>query len=302
MNQPEHPAVTEERLDVALVARGLARSRARAAQAVKDGRVHVDGVRASRPAQPVAPSATLTIDVAPDGELVSRAGGKLVGALAALDRLAATGVPTPEPRGLDCLDVGASTGGFTQVLLDRGARAVAAIDVGHDQLVPELRRDPRVTVREGLNARELRADDLPFAPALVVADLSFISLTLVLPALRTAAPAAELLLMVKPQFEVGRARLGRGGVVRDRAHHVDAVLDVVACGAAHGARLRGVVASAVPGPSGNREFFCWFSPDVPHDAHAARTDAEPAVRAAVADSTGATVRTVGAPPHDRDGR
>ena len=104
------------------------------------------------------------------------------------------------------------------------------------RLVPELRRDSRVIVREGLNARELRADDLPFAPALVVADLSFISLTLVLPALRTAAPAAELLLMVKPQFEVGRARLGRGGVVRDPAHHVDAVLDVVACGAAHGAR------------------------------------------------------------------
>ncbi|WP_240916220.1 TlyA family RNA methyltransferase [Sanguibacter sp. HDW7] len=291
-----------ERLDVALVARGLARSRARASQQVKDGRVHVDGVLASRPAQPVGPDATLTVDDAPDGELVSRAGGKLVGALAALDRLAATGVRTPGLRGLDCLDVGASTGGFTHVLLERGARAVAAIDVGHDQLVPELRRDPRVTVREGLNARELRAEDLPFEPALVVADLSFISLTLVLPAVRAAAPDAELLLMVKPQFEVGRARLGRGGVVRDPEHHVDAVLDVVACGAEHGARLRGVVASAVPGPAGNREFFCWFSPDAPHDPHAARTDAAAAVRAAVADSSGATFRTVGIPSHDRDGR
>lgn len=302
MSQPAAPPSTVQRLDVALVERGLARSRARAAHAVKDGRVRVGGVLASRPAQLVTTEDQLTLDAAPDGALVSRAGGKLVGALDALDALAATGVRTPEPRGLDCLDVGASTGGFTQVLLDRGARTVAAIDVGHGQLVPELRRDPRVVVREGLNARELRADDLPFAPTLVVADLSFISLTLVLPALRATAPTAELLLMVKPQFEVGRARLGRGGVVRDPAHHVDAVLDVVACGAEHGARVRGVVASAVPGPSGNREFFCWFSPDVPHDAHAARTDAGPAVRAAVADSTGATIRTVGAPPHDPDGR
>jgi len=304
-----------ERLDVALVARGLVRSRARGAQAVKDGRVRVDGVLAVRPAQAVGPGSDVTVDDAPDARLVSRAGGKLVGALDALERLATSGAATPDPRGLDCLDLGASTGGFTHVLLERGARAVAAVDVGHDQLVPELRRDPRVVVREGLNARDLRPDNLPFAPALVVADLSFISLTLVLPAVRAAAPDAELLLMVKPQFEVGRARLGRGGVVRDPEHHVAAVLDVVACAAEHGARLRGVVASAVPGPAGNREFFCWFSPETrpgpsgPDAARGdaargdtARADAERAVRAAVADSSGATVRTVGATPHDREAR
>ncbi|MGP7960779.1 TlyA family RNA methyltransferase [Sanguibacter sp. A247] len=306
---PDGPAPTtgaaplvDARLDVALVARGLARSRARAVQNIRDGRVRVDGMIASRPAQLVAPHAQVTVDDAPDDELVSRAGGKLAGALAALDRLAATGVPTPDPRDLDCLDVGASTGGFTQVLLERGARAVAAIDVGHDQLVHELRTDPRVTVREGLNARELKAADLPFAPGLVVADLSFISLTLVLAAIRQAAPDADLLLMVKPQFEVGRGRVGRGGVVRDPAAHVSAVLDVVECGARHGARLRGVVASAVPGPAGNREFFCWFAPDAPHDPAAARADAEPSVSAAVADSTATTVHTVPVPPTTEAGR
>jgi len=303
-DQPPAPrdAGAHERLDVALVTRGLARSRSRGAQAVKDGRVRVDGVLAVRPAQPVGPGVDVTVDDAPEADLVSRAGGKLVGALDALDRLATSGVVTPHPRGLDCLDVGASTGGFTHVLLERGARAVAAVDVGHDQLVPELRRDPRVVVREGLNARDLRPDDLPFAPALVVADLSFISLTLVLPAVRRAAPEAELLLMVKPQFEVGRGRLGRGGVVRDPEHHVAAVLDVVACGAEHGARLRGVVASAVPGPAGNREFFCWFSPGPADEPRTARADAEGAVRAAVADSSGATVRTVGTTTHDREAR
>lgn len=290
------------RLDVALVARRLARSRARAAQHIRDGRVRVDGIVASRPSQPVTLRARLTIDDAPDGELVSRAGGKLSGALAALDHLADAGVRPPDPRGLDCLDVGASTGGFTQVLLERGARAVAAIDVGHDQLASELRSDPRVTVREGLNARELRASDLPFAPQLVVADLSFISLTLVLPAIREAAPDADLVLMVKPQFEVGRARLGRGGVVRNPEDHVSAVLAVVGHGASHGARLRGVVASAVPGPAGNREFFCWFAPDAPHDPDVARADAEPSVRAAVADSTATTVFTVPAPPTTEAGR
>ena len=282
-----------QRVDVALVARGLVRSRTLAQHALRDGRVLADGTPVTRASHPVDDSTTLRLLPGDVDRYVSRAGHKLAGALAAIDALDERDLPCPRPLvdGASCLDVGASTGGFTQVLLERGARQVVALDVGHDQLDPTLRTDPRVVVREGANARELSRDDLPDEVHVVVADLSFISLTLVLPALRTAAPSADLLLMVKPQFEGGRERLGRGGVVRDAGLHVSAVLDVVRCATELGAPPVAVAASSLPGPSGNREFFCWFSPR--------RGDVDPAwsaaaVRAAVADSEGRQAYVVGA--------
>lgn len=283
-----------QRVDVALVARGLARSRTLAAQTVREGRVVVDGTIVTRPAHPVDEAEAIEVLPGQEHDYVSRAGHKLAGALAAIDAIPDAELPCPRPvvAGASCLDVGASTGGFTQVLLERGARQVVALDVGHGQLDPALRADPRVVVREGANARELTADSLPDPVQTVVADLSFISLTLIIPALRAAAPDADLLLMVKPQFEVGRDGLGRGGVVRDPEQHVTTVLEVARCAADAGAAVVAVAASSLPGPSGNREFFCWFSP-----RHTAAppglTDA--AVRAAVADSEGRRAHLVGAP-------
>ncbi len=240
--------MTAERLDVALVVRGLVRSRNAAAAAVVAGRVSVDGVVATRAAQRVADGSSILLD--PGDGWVGRAAGKLHAALDAF------GVAV---HGRRALDLGASTGGFTQVLLERGAAAVVALDVGHDQLVPELRGDPRVIVVEGENARsltrerlaELAGDDV--IPGVVVADLSFISLTLVLPAIAAvAAPDADVILLVKPQFEVGRGRL-RGGIVVDSADRADAVAAVLAAAAAEGLSTAGVVASPVVGTHGNRE-------------------------------------------------
>lgn len=281
------------RVDVALVARGLVRSRTLAAHAVRDGRVLADGVAVTRPSHPVDDTTTLVLLPGDVDRYVSRAGHKLAGALDAIDALADHVLPCPRPviDGAACLDVGASTGGFTQVLLERGAHQVVALDVGHDQLDPTLRADPRVVVREGANARELTPDELPDDVQVVVGDLSFISLTLILPALRASAPAADLLLMVKPQFEVGRERLGRGGVVRDPELHVTAVLDVVRCATGLGAPPVAVAASSLPGPSGNREFFCWFSP---HRRSVDPAWTAAAVRAAVADSEGRHAFVVGA--------
>ena len=195
-----------------------------------------------------------TVTVRPDDDdpgYASRAGHKLAGALDALEGLVV--------QGRRCLDAGASTGGFTDVLLRRGAAHVVAVDVGHDQLVESLRSDPRVEVREGVNVRSLVRGDVEPAPTLVVADLSFISLTLVLAALAdVATPDADLLLMVKPQFEVGRERLGSGGVVRVPSLWVDAVVGVADAAAELGLGVRGVVRSPLPGPSGNVEFFVWL--------------------------------------------
>jgi 23S rRNA (cytidine1920-2'-O)/16S rRNA (cytidine1409-2'-O)-methyltransferase len=250
----------DARADVELVRRGLARSRRHAAELVATGRVTADGRPVAKPSSPVAPAAAL--DVAPDPadpQYASRAGGKLAGALDALGadpvgRAVADAVP-----GAWCLDLGASTGGFTDVLLRRGAAHVVALDVGHDQLVPGLRADERVTVVEGFNVRDLTERDLARAPDLVVGDLSFISLTLVVPAVaRVLATGAPALLLVKPQFEVGRERLGSGGVVRDPQLHAEAVLAVVRAGAGQGLAARAVVPSPLPGPSGNREYFCWL--------------------------------------------
>jgi 23S rRNA (cytidine1920-2'-O)/16S rRNA (cytidine1409-2'-O)-methyltransferase len=247
------------RVDAELVRRGLARSRRDAARLVVDGAVTVDGRLVRKPSASVAPDAVVVIasDVLDRG-YASRGALKLEGVLAALGALG------PRVEEASCLDVGASTGGFTDVLLRRGARRVIALDVGHDQLVADLRDDPRVHVVEGYNARELTARDLPWVPSLVVADVSFISLTLLLPALATTVPPdADLLLMVKPQFEVGRDRLGAGGVVRESGLHAAAVRAVVHAAGAVGLGLRAVVPSPLPGPNGNREFFGWFAPSAP---------------------------------------
>lgn len=242
------------RVDSELVRRGLARSRGQAGQLVASGRVSVDGVPVRRAAAQVDDTHVLVVEPDDDPGYASRGGHKLAGALDAL------GADGPRVEGRVCLDAGASTGGFTDVLLRRGARLVVAVDVGHDQLVPELRADPRVDAREGVNVRELRAGDVEPRPSLVVADLSFISLTLVLPALAdVAAPDADLLVMVKPQFEVGRERLGSGGVVRDPGLRVEAVTTVARTAARLGLQVRDVVPSPLPGPSGNVEFFLWLT-------------------------------------------
>lgn len=268
------------RLDAELVRRGLARSRAEASALVAAGRVRLAGTVVTRPAQAADASDRVDVD-RPQGaeEYASRAAHKLAGAL---DALAAAGAPVGV-AGASCVDLGASTGGFTDVLLRRGARHVVAIDVGHDQLVERLRTDPRVDVREGVNARDLAPADLPASPDVLVGDLSFISLTLVLPAVaRCVGPGADVVLMVKPQFEVGRERLGAGGVVRDPAHQVDAVLGVVRAAQAVGLALTGVVPSPLPGPHGNREFFVRLRPEPDAAVGERPPGAAEAVRAAVA--------------------
>ncbi|GEL93346.1 TlyA family RNA methyltransferase [Cellulomonas composti] len=238
------------RLDAELVRQGLARSRRHAGELIAQGRVTVDGSVALRSATPVGAESSVSVTGDDDPGYASRAGHKLAGALDAL--------PVPV-GGRVCLDAGASTGGFTDVLLRRGAAHVCAVDVGHGQIVERLRSDARVDVREGVNVRDLVPGAVDPVPELVVADLSFISLGLVLPALvAVAADRADLLVMVKPQFEVGRERLGSGGVVRDPELRAESVVGVATCAADLGLEVRGVVTSALPGPSGNVEFFLWL--------------------------------------------
>jgi 23S rRNA (cytidine1920-2'-O)/16S rRNA (cytidine1409-2'-O)-methyltransferase len=247
--------VRRARLDAELVRRGLARSRDQAKELVDAGRVVVAGAVATKPATQVDLAAAISVATGPAPDrYVSRGAYKLAGALAAFG-----------PRGLDvrarsCLDAGASTGGFTQVLLVHGAARVVAVDVGYGQLAWALQQDPRVVVLDRTNVRDLQPSDVPPpAPDLVVADLSFISLRLVLPALRrSATPDADLVVMVKPQFEVGRRDIGSGGVVRDPGLRAAAVRDVAAAAAALGLGVAGVVASPLPGPSGNVEYFLWL--------------------------------------------
>jgi 23S rRNA (cytidine1920-2'-O)/16S rRNA (cytidine1409-2'-O)-methyltransferase len=229
--------VTRKRLDVLLVERGLAESRAQAQALVMAGLVPGH----AKPGEQVDEEAPLEVERPPP--YVSRAGVKLANALDAF------GV---NPAGLDCLDVGASTGGFTDVLLQRGAARVIALDVGHGQLHPRLRSDPRVTVLERSNARTLT--ELPFAPELVTCDVSFISVRSALPpALALAAPAWQALVLVKPQFEAGRAEV-RKGVVRDPEVHRRVVREVAEAAPGWGATVAGVVDSGLPGPKGNHEF------------------------------------------------
>ena len=237
------------RLDAALAIRGLARSRTHAATLIADGLVRVDGrtiVKAS-----TAVSDEAAIAVAGSDHYVSRAAHKLI---AALDGF---GV---DVAGRTCLDLGASTGGFTDVLLRAGAASVVAVDVGYGQLDWRLQSDPRVEVLDRTNVRTLAPEAVAPAPAVVVSDLSFISLTLVLPALvRCAAPDADYLLMVKPQFEVGRDRLGKGGVVRDPSLHHEAVRGVATCAIGLGLTVWQVAPSPLPGPAGNVEYFLAMS-------------------------------------------
>ena len=227
----------KQRLDVVLVERGLAESRAQAQALVLAGLVPGH----AKPGEQVAPDIELEVVAPPP--YVSRAGHKLAHALDAFE---------VDVAGLDCLDVGASTGGFSDVLLQRGAARVIALDVGYGQLHDRIRRDPRVTVLERVNARSLT--DLPFPPQLVTCDVSFISVKLALPpALRLAAPGWQALVLVKPQFEAGRAEAPKG-VVRDRAVHARVVREVAVALAAAGGEPLGVVDSGLPGPKGNREF------------------------------------------------
>lgn len=242
------------RLDTELVRRGLARSRQHAGELVTAGQVLVAGQLATKPATQVDPgTAILLPGAADDPGYPSRGAYKLAGAL---DVFATAGL---DPAGRDCLDAGASTGGFTDVLLRRQAARVVAVDVGYGQLAWRLQQDPRVTVVDRQNARDLVPSLLPFVPDLVVADLSFISLRLVLPALVAVAGAgADFVPMVKPQFEVGRQRLGPGGVVRDPDLRAGAVREVASAAAELGLGVRGLVASPLPGPSGNVEYFLWL--------------------------------------------
>ena len=238
------------RLDAELVHRGLARSREAAKELIESGRVSVAGLLVPKPASQVRSDADIHLESPPDA-YVSRGAHKLIGAL---DRWMPHGLVVD---GRHALDAGASTGGFTQVLLERGAAEVLAVDVGYGVLAWEVRSDPRVHVRERMNIRHALPEDMPYAPDLIVADLSFISLRTVLPALvGLAAPAADFVLMVKPQFEVGREDVG-DGVVRDRSLRARAVLDVANAMQALGLGVRDVVASPLPGPSGNVEYFVW---------------------------------------------
>ncbi|BCJ55832.1 TlyA family rRNA (cytidine-2'-O)-methyltransferase [Actinoplanes sp. NBRC 14428] len=245
------------RLDAELVRRKLARSREQAAALVAAGRVQVRGSVAAKVATMIDPAdpVVVTGEDPADG-YVSRGSHKLAGALKAFPALVV--------KGRRCLDAGASTGGFTDVLLREGAAHVYAVDVGYGQLAWPLRTDERVTVMERTNVRTLTPEMIGGAVALTVADLSFISLRLVLPALSACTAAdGDLALMVKPQFEVGKERVGSGGVVRDPALRAEAVLEVAAVAAGLGLGVAAVAASPLPGPSGNVEFFVWFRRGAP---------------------------------------
>jgi 23S rRNA (cytidine1920-2'-O)/16S rRNA (cytidine1409-2'-O)-methyltransferase len=259
------------RLDAELVRRGLARSRDQAADLIAAGRVAIAGQVAAKPSSQVATDAPITVTADRDeATYVSRGGTKLAGALAAFAGL--------KVAGKRCLDAGASTGGFTDVLLRAGASHVVAVDVGYGQLAWSLRSDERVSALDRVNVRSLRPEQVAPPPVLVVADLSFISLTLVLPALvACAAPEADFVVMVKPQFEVGRELVG-GGVVRDPALRSAAVAGVAAAAADLGLGVEGVTASPLPGPSGNVEYFLWLrrgAPRLDADALASAVAAGP---------------------------
>jgi 23S rRNA (cytidine1920-2'-O)/16S rRNA (cytidine1409-2'-O)-methyltransferase len=234
----------------------MARSREQAAELIAGGRVAVGGLAAGKPATQVGRDTAITVSDGGEPDYVSRGGRKLAGALAVFADLAVAG--------RRCLDAGASTGGFTDALLRAGAAHVVAVDVGYGQLAWVLRGDPRVTVMERMNVRELQPGQVAPAPGLVVADLSFISLATPLPALvACAVPDADFVLLVKPQFEVGKGRVGAGGVVREPALRAEAVTGVAVAAAGLGLGVAGVTASPLPGPAGNVEYFLWLRRGAP---------------------------------------
>jgi 23S rRNA (cytidine1920-2'-O)/16S rRNA (cytidine1409-2'-O)-methyltransferase len=253
-------SVRRARLDAEIVRRGLAPSRERAAALVAAGRVRIAGQTAVKPATGVTRDDPVVIEPDPDGTptYASRAGHKLAHAL---ETFAPAGLTV---AGLKVLDAGAATGGFTDVLLRNGATQVVAVDVGYGQLVWELQNDPRVVVVDRTNVRTLTPELIGGPADLATADLSFIGLGLVLPALLACVRlGASLVVLVKPQFEVGRELLGPGGVVRDPALRAQAVRDVAGSAATLGLGVRGVVASPLPGPAGNVEYVLWLGQDAP---------------------------------------
>ena len=238
------------RLDVWLAEHGLAESREKAQALVMAGRVSVDGQRAAKPGSRVREGTTVEVEAGPAH--VGRGALKLAGALDAF---------RVSPTGRVAVDVGASTGGFTQTLLERGSSRVYAVDVGRGQLHEKLRKDPRVVVRDRTNARSLSPEVVPEACSLAVMDVSFISVRKILPALVSVlAPGAEAVVLVTPQFEVGRFQVGRGGVVKDPALHLAALVDVALAAQKQGWGVRGACPSPVPGAEGNREFFLHLVP------------------------------------------
>ena len=270
---PEATAVVRRaRLDAELVRRGLARSRNQAAELVTAGRVTVSGQVATKAATAIGPDdPLLVISDADEPAYVSRGGHKLAGALRVFEPLGL------QISGRRCLDAGASTGGFTDVLLRAGASSVVAVDVGYGQLAWSLQTDERVVVIDRTNVRDLTPEMVGAPVDVVVGDLSFISLRIVLPALiGVLADGGDLVLMVKPQFEVGREKVGSGGVVRNTATRADAVRGVAGAAAESGFGVRGVVASLLPGPAGNVEYFLWLQADAPplDDDELARAIAE----------------------------
>ena len=246
------PAMAKTRLDLLLAERGLFESRSRAAAAIMAGEVRLGGggARAEKPGQMVAEDVEVTVERG--DEYVSRGGVKLANALTEFGL---------DVTGRRALDAGASTGGFTDCLLRRGAEHVVAVDVGYGDLHWRLREDPRVTVMERVNARSLDCGALPYRPDLIVADLSFISLRKVLPALLACAGADfDCVALVKPQFELDRGRVGKGGVVRDAAERRAALEAVGAAAEELGHGVYGFASSGLPGPAGNRESFVWIAP------------------------------------------
>jgi len=249
-------APSRRRLDAELVRRKIARSREQAVEMIRAGRVYVGGFRALKPATVVEPEASIRVEEAADDDWASRGAHKLLGALEAF-----------EPRGLSVagkkvLDAGASTGGFTDVLLRRDAAEVVAADVGYGQLIWRLQNDPRVRVLDRTNVRTLTPEQTGGPCDVMVGDLSFISLRLTLPAIADCLrDGADLLPMVKPQFEVGKDRLGSGGVVRSPQLRAEVTREVAEFAAGLGLSCRGVVASPLPGPSGNVEYFLWLVKD-----------------------------------------
>ncbi|WP_049822729.1 TlyA family RNA methyltransferase [Arthrobacter sp. H41] len=252
------------RLDQELVKRELARSRSHAAQLIVSGKVLLDGAPAKKASTQVTGDQDLAVEMIGE-DFVSRAGHKLAGVLNSFPALAADG--------RRCLDAGASTGGFTEALLTRGAREVAAVDVGHGQLADKLRNDPRVFVFEGMNVRYLQPGDIGGQVDLTVADLSFISLRLVLEALaRSTRPGGNLLLLIKPQFEVGRSGLNGQGVVISDAVRRRGVHGVLREALALGLEIQGLAPSELPGQDGNREYFVWIK--VPESTLVPRIEGE----------------------------